>query len=76
MAATGTTPSELLIDNNNIIRVKDIPNSITPETHSNLLDNIVNVLSANTFVDSVVLGGDVLTVTKNDGIDIIVTGFS
>jgi hypothetical protein len=52
MAATGTTPSELLIDINNVIRSKDQPNTITPDTHSGLLDNMVKVLSGDTYVNS------------------------
>lgn len=52
MAATGTTPSELIIDINNVIRSKDQPNTITPDTHSGLLDNMVKVLSADTYVNS------------------------
>jgi len=52
MAATGTTASELLIDIDNIIGSKTQPNTITPTTHSDLLNNMVSVLSTTPSVGS------------------------
>ena len=49
MATTATTPSELYIAINETIRSQVTPNSITPQTHSDLLDNVVRVLSADTY---------------------------
>lgn len=46
--ATGTTPSELLIDIYNIIESQTQTNSITPITHADLLTNMVRVLSGST----------------------------
>jgi hypothetical protein len=40
MATTATTPSELIIAIEQVIGSKTQPNSITPDTHSGLLDNI------------------------------------
>jgi hypothetical protein len=48
MASTGTTPAELLIDINSTIRTQTGANTITPTTHSDLLDNIVRVVSGTT----------------------------
>ena len=52
MSTTATTPSELFISIDTTIRSQVQPNSITPETHSDLLYNMVEVLSANTFTNS------------------------
>lgn len=49
MATTATTPSELLIAIDTTVRNQTTPNSITPITHSDLLYNVVEVLSANTY---------------------------
>ena len=51
MAVTGTTAAELLIDIDSTIRVMVGVNTITPTTHSALLDNIVKVLSGMTTTD-------------------------
>ena len=48
MGITGTTAPELLTDINSTLRVKTKVNSITPTNHSDLLDNVVRVLSAAT----------------------------
>ncbi len=69
MASTGTTPAELLIDINSTIRTQTGANTITPTTHSDLLDNIVKVLSGGTeYTDTffVMKNGDDSTGTIND----------
>jgi hypothetical protein len=65
MAATGTTASELLTDIDNIIGSKTQPNTITPTTHSDLLNNMVKVLSGTT------VGGNQVYTYYNEG-----TGFT
>lgn len=45
MSTTATTPSELYISIDTTIRGQVEPNSITPESHSDLLYNMVEVLS-------------------------------
>ena len=75
MAATGTTPSELLIDINDIIRSKNKPNTITPETHSDLLDNMVKVLSGSNYNDIISYSSGVLTFVNPDSTTYEVTGF-
>ena len=49
MTTTATTPSELYLAIDSTLRSQVTPNSITPETHSDLLDNVVRVLSADTY---------------------------
>ena len=73
--ASGTTPSELLIDINNTIRRKDQPNTITPETHSNLLDNMVKVLSGSNYSDIVSYESGKITFVNPDSTTYEVTGF-
>jgi len=46
MATTATTASELILAIDSTIRQQTARNSITPTTHSGLLDNMVQVLSA------------------------------
>lgn len=65
MVATGTTASELLTDIENIIGSKTQPNTITPTTHSDLLNNMVKVLSGET------VGGNQVYTYYNEG-----TGFT
>jgi hypothetical protein len=55
MATTATTASELLLAIDTTIRSQTAPNSITPITHSDLLDNVVRVLSGTT-IDNIFSG--------------------
>ena len=78
MATTATTPSELIIAIDSTIRTKVTPNSITPQTHSDLLDSVVMVLSADTYTTSGVYDGQstINFTTSNTGVTYSVTGIT
>ncbi len=79
MATTATTPSELILAIDETIRTKVTPNSITPETHSGLLYNIVEVLSANTYTSTAVYDISASTInftTTDTGLTYSVTGIT
>ena len=79
MATTATTPSELIIAIDSTIRTKVTPNSITPQTHSDLLDNVVMVLSADTYTTSGIYDTSASTInftTSNTGVTYSVSGIT
>lgn len=79
MATTATTPSELILAIDTTIRQKVTPNSITPETHSGLLDNIVDVLSGDTYTNAGVYDATASTInftTTNSGVTYSVSGIT
>jgi len=79
MATTATTPSELILAIDTTIRTKVTPNSITPDTHSGLLDNIVEVLSADTYTNAASYDVSASTInftTSNTGVTYSVSGIT
>ena len=79
MITTATTPSDLIIAINSTIRTKVTPNSITPETHSDLLDNIVGVLSSDTYTNLATYNASASTInftTTNSGVTYSVSGIT
>lgn len=68
MATTATTPSELITVITSTIRSQTAPNSITPITHSDLLDNIVQVLSASTSTTGATLVGETVYFDRVDAL--------
>jgi len=79
MATTATTPSELYIAIDETIRSQVTPNSITPQTHSDLLDNIVLVLSADTYTTGATYDSSASTInfiTTNTGVTYSVSGIT
>jgi len=79
MATTATTPNELYESIDSTIRNQTTPNSITPESHSDLLYNIVEVLSADTYTTSGVYDTTASTInftTSNTGVTYNVSGIT
>jgi len=79
MATTATTPSELILAINSTIRTKVTPNSITPQTHSDLLDSVVMVLSADTYTTSGIYDANSSIInftTSNTGVTYSVSGIT
>jgi len=79
MSTTATTPSELFVSIDSTIRNQTTPNSITPESHSDLLYNIVEVLSADTYTTSGIYDATASTInftTSNTGVTYSVSGIT
>lgn len=66
MATTATTPNELYEAIDSTLRNQTVPNSITPTTHSDLLNNIIEVLSAATSTTGATLIGETIYFDRRD----------
>lgn len=79
MATTATTPNELYESIDSTIRNQTTPNSITPELHSDLLYNIVEVLSADTYTTGATYDTTTSTInftTSNSGVTYNTSGIT
>jgi len=76
MSTTASTPSELFIAIDTTLRNQTAPNSITPLTHSDLLYNMVEVLSGNTYTTGGTYSSGTTTYTNNVGESFNVSGFN
>lgn len=68
MATTATTPNELYEAIDSTLRNQTVPNSITPTTHSDLLYNIIEVLSASTMTTGATLVGETIYFNRVDSL--------
>jgi len=76
MATTATTPSELYEAIDSTIRNQTAINSITPTTHSDLLYNMVEVLSGGTTTTGATLVGDIVYFDRVDSLSAYTVDFS
>ncbi len=68
MATTATTPNELYEAIDSTLRNQTVPNSITPTTHSDLLYNVIEVLSAATMTTGATLVGETIYFNRVDSL--------
>lgn len=76
MATTATTPNELYEAIDSTLRNQTVPNSITPTTHSDLLYNLIQVLSGATSTTGATLVGETIYFDRVDSLSAFTVNLS